>query len=392
MPRASAHSPARTGSSHPPGLSRRAFLQLAAAACAGAACGAGRAPEPVSEDVLAFHRQSLVLDLHVDTLLWMRLLGYDIAKRHANLLPGSPFGWHMDLPRAADGGLDGAVLGLVINPRVVRPELGWELRLLARLERGSGLDQTLATLDLLAETAQRHPQHLVFARSGSEVREAVAEGKFAALAGLEGAHGIEDRVENVRAAYQRGLRMIGLVHFQASAAAYPMTVASFDGRGLTPFGFDLVAEMEGLGMVVDLAHLNAAGVDDALGAMRRPCVVSHTACRALSDHARNLTDQQIRRVANAGGVVGLVVHRTFLGRPDVDGFLDHVEHALRVGGGEAVAIGSDWDGGIEPVEGLRDVRGLPYVTSGLLARGWPPGIVQKVLGENALRVLSEVCG
>lgn len=370
-----------------PGVLRRAVARIAEA-------GGRRAspPEPPSQEALALHRESLVFDLHVDTLLWMRLLGYDIGKRHANLLPKAPFAWHMDLPRAAEAGLNGAVLGLVINPRAVRRELILPLRLLARLERGSGMEQTLATLDLLAETAHRYPDRLGFARSGSEMRRIASEGRFAALACLEGSHGIEDRIENVRAAFERGLRMIGLVHFQASAAAFPMTVAEFEDRGLPPFGFDLIAEMESLGMVVDLAHVNPRGVEDALGVMRRPLVVSHTACRAVYDVPRNLSDDAIRRVADCGGVIGLAAGTMFLGRRDLDGFVDHVEHAMRVGGEDAVAIGTDWDGAIVPVEGMEDVRALPRVTAALLARGWSPDAVRKALGENALRVLTEVCG
>jgi membrane dipeptidase len=186
--------------------------------------------------------------------------------------------------------------------------------------------------------------------------------------------------------------MIGLTHFQRSAAAFPMTVASFDDRGLTEFGFDLLAEMETLGIVVDLAHVNRRGVDDALGALRRPFVVSHSACRGLADFRRNLDDDQIRRIADAGGVVGIAAGRSFLGGDGLDAFLDHVEHARRVGGADAVALGSDWDGGITPVRGLEDVRGLPSVTQGLLARGWSDEDVRRLLGENALRVVTEVCG
>jgi membrane dipeptidase len=196
----------------------------------------------------------------------------------------------------------------------------------------------------------------------------------------------------VRAAHERGLRMIGLTHFQSSSAAHPMTVPAFDGQGLTDFGRELVAEMERLRMVVDLAHVNAAGVDEALERMTRPFVVSHSACRGVHDNARNLTDEQIRRMAERGGVIGIAAGRSFVGRPGVSGFLDHVEHALRVGGSDCVAIGSDWDGAIVPVEGMEDVTSLPRITAGLLARGHSEAVIRKVLGENALRVLSEVCG
>jgi membrane dipeptidase len=150
--------------------------------------------------------------------------------------------------------------------------------------------------------------------------------------------------------------------------------------------------MESLGIVLDLAHVNAPGVDDALAAATRPFVVSHSACRALHESPRNLSDDQIRRIADRGGVIGLAVGRSFLGDGGIDAFLAHAAHVRDAGGEDAVAIGSDWDGAIVPVPGLEDVRGLPWITQGLLERGWKPGAVRKLLGENALRVVSEVCG
>ncbi len=368
---------------------------LAGGAAGALAWSCGGSPPPLASvpaEIQAFHQESRVFDLHVDTLLWIRALGYDVAKRHRPVFPAAAFAWQMDLPRAREGGLDGAVLGIVVTPDEELPEQILPLRILARLEGGSGLPQTLETLDLLAATARAQPGQLAFARSGSELLSAIVAGRFAALAGLEGAHGIGDRLENVRTAWERGLRMIGLAHFQASAAAYPMTEPSHAKRGLTPFGFELVAEMESLGMVVDLAHVNARGVDDALGATKRPCVVSHSGCRSVHDHPRNLDDAQIRRIAEGGGVIGLAVGREFLGPGGLDALLAHAERAREQGGLDCVAIGSDWDGAIVPAPGLEDVRALPFVTQGLLARGWSPEAVRKLLGENALRVITEVCG
>ncbi len=346
----------------------------------------------VADDVLAFHRECVVLDLHIDTLLWVRMLGYDLARRHRNRLPGSPFAWHLDLPRAAEGGLDVVVFGLVINPDRVRPELIAPLKLLARIERGRGAAQTLETLDLLRQAGERHPDRLVFARSGTEVRKAVADGKLAGLACLEGSQGIGASLDALERAYERGLRMLGLVHFQATEVGHPMTAREFDGQGLTEFGHDLVAELERLGVIVDLAHLNAAGVDDALATMKRPFVVSHTACRALHDVSRNLTDEQIRRVAARGGVIGLAFGRDFLGRGGLSRLLDHVDHLVRVGGVETAALGSDLDGAIVPGRGLGDVTVYPRITAGLLARGHSRDAVRKILGKNALRVLTDVLG
>jgi membrane dipeptidase len=299
----------------------------------------------------------------------------------------------MDLPRAREGGLDGAVMGLVINPEEVRDELMLPLRVLAGWEDERGVSQVAATLALLDDAATRYPSELSFCRSGSELRSAIAGERFAALAGLEGGQGLSGDLANVAVLHARGLRMLGLVHFQATEAGYPMTVSRFDDLGLTPFGFELLDELGRLDMVVDLAHLNERGVADALAHMRGPCVVSHSACRALVPHPRNLSDDALREIANKGGVIGIAAGRSFLGlRADMDALLDHVEHAVDVAGPGAVALGSDYDGFITPASGLGDVRSYPLVTDGLLRRGMPEETIRGVLGENALRVVSEVCG
>ncbi|MEE2674213.1 MAG: membrane dipeptidase [Myxococcota bacterium] len=358
------------------------------------AAGCGWTPrlEATSAEALALHRSSLVLDLHVDTLLWTRLFGYDAGLRHQNRLPLHPFGFHFDLPRAQEAGLDAAVMGLVINPVQVRPELIWPLKALHWWEQEHGVEQALHTLDLLSNLVDAHPDEVSFVRRGSDILHEVEHGRFVAMAGLEGAHALEGDLSNLRRLYERGLRMVGLVHFQATAAGYPMTAPEFYGEGLTDFGRDLVTELEELGIVIDLAHLNAAGVWDALRMMHRPCVVSHTACKALHDHPRNLSDRQLELIGRNGGLVGVAAGRDFIGSGGIEAFLDHVEHVIEVAGPNSVALGSDYDGFIIPAGQMGDVRAYPLVTQGLLDRGQPAQRIAMALGANALRVLITVCG
>jgi membrane dipeptidase len=376
-------------------LSRRRFLQKSIAGGGSlllAGCGWKPLLTAISAEALDLHHRSLVIDLHVDTLLWRRLFDYDPLVRHENRIPMRPFGFHFDLPRASEGGLDGAVMGLVVNPAETRKELILPLRALAWWEGQGGVEQTLATLALLGDLAAQHPKRIAFVRRGSEIAPAVESGRFAALAGLEGAQGVEGDLENLKRLYERGLRMVGLVHFQATEAGYSMTVPAFEARGLTDFGHALVAQLEDLGIVIDLAHLNAAGVADVLARTTRACVVSHSACRALHDHPRNLDDAQLARIGEHGGVVGIAAGREFVGPGGLEAFVDHVEHALDVAGPHAVALGSDYDGFIVPVAGMDDVRCYPFVTQSLLARGRDPETVSRLLGGNAVRVLTEICG
>jgi membrane dipeptidase len=377
-------------------LNRRELLQRSALTAGALTLGCSqRAPAaPVSADALALHHDSLVVDLHVDSFLWARLFGYDMGRGHENRLPSAPFAWHADLPRLAKGGVGAVGFGIVVNPREVRPELMLPLKMLAWFERQRGIEAVLATLDLMHETARRYPDRFVVVGNGTEIRAARAAGKIAGLPCLEGTHGIEGSLDHVRTAHERGLRSIGLVHFQATEAAYPMTVPEFDGRGLTDFGRELIGEMERLKVLVDLAHVNDAGFADALAVMQRPFMVSHAGCRAVCPHRRNLTDEQIRAVAERGGVIGMVFESSFVADHDanLDRVLDHFDHAINVGGEDVVGIGSDYDGFILPPTGLEDVTTLPRLTAGLLARGQRPQTVRKVLGENALRVITDVCG
>jgi membrane dipeptidase len=352
----------------------------------------GRTQAMTSHDARALHNRSLVVDLHVDSFLWVRLLGYDIGVRHENLVPFSPFAWQADLPRLRDGGVGAVGFGIVVNPRTVRPELPIPLKLLSWFERQQGFDAVLRTLDLMHTAARQYADRLVVVRTAAELRAAHAAGKLAGFACLEGAHGLEGSLDHLHTAFERGLRSVGLVHFQETEAGYPMTVPEFDGRGLTPFGRTLVAEMDRLKMLIDLAHLNDAGFDDALKVMQRPFIVSHTCCRAVHEHRRNLTDEQIRAVAKRGGVIGIAFERAFVGglSADLDRVLDHFDHAVKVGGEDVVAIGSDFDGFIVPPAGLEDVTRMPRLTAGLLARKHRPDTVAKILGGNALRVLTAV--
>ena len=164
-----------------------------------------------------------------------------------------------------------------------------------------------------------------------------------------------------------------------------------NGGGLTAFGKSVVAEMNRLGMLVDVSHLNDRGFWDTLDRSHMPVVASHSCCRALCGHPRNLTDDQLKALAAAGGVVALTFVPQFIhdSTPTVEGLIDHIEHAIDKAGIEHVAIGSDFDGGGNLVE---DVLAYAEITELLLQRGLAADDVRKVLGTNHLRLLSQVIG
>jgi membrane dipeptidase len=164
--------------------------------------------------------------------------------------------------------------------------------------------------------------------------------------------------------------------------------------GLTDFGVEVVKEMNRLGMVIDVSHLNAKGVEDVLEVSTAPIIASHSNARAVFDHVRNLTDDQIKSIAAKGGLIHSVF--TFLHTDRTKGTLDdvlnHMEHIMKVAGPEHLGIGSDFDGISNAPIGLENTSKMMDITRGLVARGYSIGAIRQVLGENFLRVFAQITG
>ena len=368
------------------------------------------------ERARALHAESLVFDGHADT-----------PQRFAD------DGWHwtasdlgmgqLSAETAREGGLSGGFLVAWAQPDE------WH---------GQFPDRTFALIDSIQTQAQRSPHTLAVCRSADEVQAARADGRFAAMIAVEGGHSIDNSIDTLRAFYGRGARLMTLTW----ANANDWCGSSGDGenaRGLSAFGFEVVQEMNRLGMAVDLAHVSDAAFWDALKASRAPVMVSHSSARALCGAARNLTDDMARAVAEKGGVVMINFFAAFLSdawreawngqRPERDAavehvrryyrsreqpmpffaglavereyarlippvpfsvLVDHFEHLLRVCGTEHVGIGSDFDGIPLSVQGMDSAADLPKITAGLLERGWAESDLRGMLGENAMRVLRAV--
>jgi membrane dipeptidase len=227
-------------------------------------------------------------------------------------------------------------------------------------------------------------------RTAAEVEACSREGAIAALLGIEGAHALEGDLDNVDVFARRGVRYLGLLHFSANEAGYPAYGRGrSDGDGLTPWGFDLVRRCEAAGILVDLAHLNRRGFLDACSVATRPPIVSHTGVLGAFEHWRNIDDDQLRAVADKGGVVGVIFCPRYVGGDGLGPVIKHMLHILNVVGEDAPALGSDWDGFIVPTRQLADPRGLPLLTDALLQAGVPDRVVAKILRGNVLRVLAE---
>jgi membrane dipeptidase len=328
------------------------------------------------DEARALHDEICVLDLHADTAKLMDKLGYDLAARHERPLPtiANVFG-HVDLPRMRDGGVAGQFFSFWTAPT---PERGCTRAVVTQLD---ALDRAMA----------KHPDELVWTRTGADVRAAKAAGRISALGGIEGGQALEGTLEAIEAFSRRGVRYLGLLHFSKNAIGRPAKGRGADpGEGLTAFGRDVIRECERSGVIVDLAHINRRGFMEALELATLPLIVSHTGVLGVHEHWRNIDDEQIRAVANNGGCVGIIFSKRYLGSASIESVVDHIAHVIDVAGEDAPALGSDFDGFVVPPHGLEDIAALPNLTVALSRRGIAPRVLAKILGDNVLRVLDSV--
>jgi membrane dipeptidase len=319
----------------------------------------------VSVRARQLHAESLVVDLHVDSLLWPR----DLSRAKA--------GGHVDFPRMREGGLDVAAFtlptrffgaaGLKALHDLWPPRTWFSpwARLLYQLDKtGSWTDASLAT-------------------DAPAIRRNHREGKLSYFHGVEGAHALEGDLRRVNQLRERGVLFIGLVHLSDNEFGGS---SSGSDRGLTELGGKLVVEMNRSGILVDLAHASPKTFFEAVELTELPPLVSHTGIRAIHDSWRNLSDEQIRAISRRGGVIGVMLAPPALSEPSLEEALRHIEHLIEVGGEDVAAIGSDFDGYVDPAI---DASGLPALTELMLRRGFSEERIRKVLGENALRILED---
>lgn len=224
-------------------------------------------------------------------------------------------------------------------------------------------------------------------RSRAELRRARAEGSIAALLSLEGVDGLDGRWWALRLLHRLGLRLLGMTWNNANWASDGALEAR--GAGLTRAGRQLVAECENLGILIDVSHLSERGFWDLADAAKRPFFASHSNARALRDHPRNLSDEQIRALVAVGGIVGVTFVPSFLTDGEsatIDDVLRHVEHICALGGADHIAFGSDFDGIERHVARLAHPGDYPNLAEAL-AKRYPDALVRGFLGENAFRFL-----
>jgi membrane dipeptidase len=325
----------------------------------------------------ALHRTAYVADAHADALLWNR----DLRVRQRR--------GHVDFVRLAEAGVRLQVLTVVSRgfpfiggfPAFALAH-GWPLEAVR-----SPWTRTLFQLDRLTRLCSDGAA--ILATAPGALASAEREGRLACVLGIEGGHALEGRVERVAELARRGVAFLGLTHLvpnELGGSSFP-----FRGRrGLTALGGLVLEAMAAHGLAVDVAHASRRLLAALLEQRRARIFCSHTGVAALGPRWRNLDDAALRRIADRGGVVGIIFGTPYLGSRRLEAVVDHLEHAIRVAGEEAVCLGSDFDGLVPLPSGMRDVTDLWKLTALLLARGHPRARIERILGLNLRRFLDEV--
>ena len=394
----------------------RNIIVASAALCVIA--GIAMTATPRADDIAArarkLHFASIVVDTHDDTTQRFLDGDFDLGARSAS---GS-----IDIPRMKEGGLGAIFFSIWIPSKITGPE---------------AVKHAVDQIDAVREQVRRHPQEIVLVTTAAEVRESRKEGKIAALMGVEGGHMIASDLGVLRSYAALGVRYMTLTHSGNDEWADSSTDTAAH-NGLTDFGKDVVREMNRLGVMVDISHVSDKTFYDALAVSKAPLIASHSSCRALCDAKRNMTDQMIKDLAAKGGVIQINYHVGFLSeefmqadknpeitktiadevqkrcgdkegcqliegdritreyvkqgklpRVEYTKIIEHIDHAVKLVGADHVGLGSDFDGANMPF-GMEDASKLPQITEALLRKGYSEEDVRKILGENTLRVMSEV--
>jgi len=329
-------------------------------------------PVEVSAEAAAAHAAATVVDLHNDVLTKLTHSRYDFARGHAPATFYNPLRLDLDLPRIKRGGID--ALGCLM---------------FAGFRFDPGRRRFWRQLDCARRLVRENPDAIALARNAAEIRGARAAGRLALFLGVEGSYAIDDDVETgVARLADAGVCFLGPLWERDSRAGTSCRTAAAHDAGLTDHGRVLVRACNEAGIRLDVAHASPKTFWDLLEHSQTPPFSSHSGAAGVYPHPRNLDDDQIRAVAERGGVVGVIFVAPYLAGGTfctLERIADHIEHVARIGGEDCVALGSDFDGFLPLPRGLRDAGDLPRLTEVLWRRGWRAPALGKLLGENALR-------
>lgn len=369
-----------------------------------------------------FHQSLLALDSHLDTPMFFHRESYDFSQRGSF----GESGIQVDLPRMIEGGLDGG-FWVIFTPQGPLDEAAYlSARTMALVRQMS-----------IREMAAKYADSVELAFTADDASRIHGDGKVAVYQSMENAYPLGEDLSLLEVFYTGGLRMIGPVHFRNNQFADSSTDKTEPFGGLSSLGEALVREANRLGMIVDASHASDEALRDMMAISTTPVILSHSGPDGVYEHARNVPDELLKQVAEAGGVIHINAYGTYLEeltptperkaaltelreefgtdffsmseetrqafrlargainqefpapRSSFEKYLEHLFYALELVGSDHVGIGADWDGG-GGVDGMEDVAAIPRITRALIDAGYSEDDIEKVWSGNLLRVMREV--
>ena len=384
--------------------------------CLALSVGRRVAADDIAERAHKLHFSSIVLDTHDDTTQrFFSKAGFDMAERHTD--------GHIDIPRMREGGMNAIFFSIWIDGRIMGPP---------------AVQKAIDQIDAVRQMVGKDPKDLVLCTTAAQVREAHKQGKIAVLIGVEGGHMIGNDIRVLRIFGDLGVRYMTLSHFYNDEWADSSTDKPAH-NGLTDFGKEVVREMNRQGIMVDISHVSDKTFYDALEVSKAPLIASHSSCRTLCNHVRDMSDEMIKALAARGGVIQINYEKSFIDQAYKDAsdkmsggivaamnnatkdcgtdqecaerkvkelqqnmeasgqlplvswerIIEHIDHAVKLVGADHVGLGSDFDGATMPT-GMEDCTKLPKITEALMRKGYSDSDIRKILGENLLRVMESV--
>lgn len=392
---------------------RPLLLVLCVGLCIRPASSADDKPVQLTDAARKIHQEALLIDGHND-LPWQFRLKADLSFRKIDIARPQK-GLHTDIPRLRQGGV-GAQFWSAYVPVGSR-------------KAGTAVKETLEQIDVIQRFVRAYPDDFEMAYGVEDILRIRKNGKIASLIGVEGGHSIDNSLGVLRTYYQLGVRYLTLTHTETLDWADSATDEA-KNKGMTEFGEQVVAEMNRLGMLVDLSHVSPDTMKHALRVTRAPVIFSHSSAFALAPHPRNVPDDVLKLTAKNGGVVMVNFYSGFLTPEgaraskeiyrvarelrgkypnenefqlaleqwqkehpfpvgDVRVVANHIDHIVKTAGIDHVGLGSDFDGITYAPKQLEDVSCFPYLTQELLNRGYTREQIHKILGGNVLRVFRQ---
>lgn len=329
------------------------------------------------------HKDSTVIDMHCDTI-GRFLMGADLTADNEK--------GHIDIPKLQQGAVDMQVFACFVGP----PQ--------DDTQKSQAAKRAFDQIDAVHQLVEENPDDLLLVLEPDDLRQLRENHKVGVMIGIEGGYAIENDLRMLRNFFRSGARLMTLTHWTHTDWADASGDTEPQLGGLTEFGEKVVQEMNKLGIIIDVSHAHDETFWDVIQLTEDPIVASHSCCRALSDHHRNLSDEMLKALAKNGGVIGINFAPDFLNAEnsqkmevlslppiDVKTLVDHIDHAVEVTGKtDCVGLGSDFDGiGSTPL-GLENIGKLANITAELVNRGYKDEDIKKILGGNFLRVFRKV--